>query len=160
MRSAMLFAAGILVGLGAHVVSAQNSNSGIVGMNHVGIAVANMDEAVAFYTQKMGFKEAFTVRDEKGQPTLVYVQVSRDTFIELQPANANRPKGLNHVGLQVENIAATVARLRAQGLKIDDPRVSSTNSKITNVFDLGGVRVELSEITPESLQRKAINAWR
>ena len=56
MRTAMVFVAGILVGLAAHVVSAQNANNGIVGMNHVGIAVANMDEAVAFYTQKMGFK--------------------------------------------------------------------------------------------------------
>lgn len=158
MRNIALVLFGVLVGASIAPSFAQTDR--ILGVNHVGIGVDNIDEALAFYTQKMGFKEAFTVRDEKGQPTLVYVQVSSDTFIELQPANANRPKGLNHVGLQVENIAATVARLRAQGLKIDDPRVSSTNSKITNVFDLGGVRVELSEITPESLQRKAINAWR
>ena len=158
MRNIALVLFGVLVGASIAPSFAQTDR--ILGVNHVGIGVDNIDEVLAFYTQKMGFKEAFTVRDEKGQPTLVYVQVSRDTFIELQPANANRPKGLNHVGLQVENIAATVARLRAQGLKIDDPRVSSTNSKITNVFDLGGVRVELSEITPESLQRKAINAWR
>lgn len=158
MRNIALVLFGVLVGAAIAPGFAQTDR--ILGVNHVGIGVDSIDEAIAFYTQKMGFKEAFTVRDEKGQPTLVYVQVSRDTFIELQPANANRPKGLNHVGLQVENIAATVARLRAQGLKIDDPRVSSTNSKITNVFDLGGVRVELSEVTPESLQRKAINAWR
>src|SRR5687768_11160427 len=53
MRTVVVFVAGLLVGLAAHAVSAQNANNGIVGMNHVGIAVSNMDEAVAFYTQKM-----------------------------------------------------------------------------------------------------------
>jgi hypothetical protein len=59
-------------------------------LNHVAIAVENFDAAFAFYTQKMGFREAFTVRDANGRPNLAYVQVSRNTFIELQQANANR----------------------------------------------------------------------
>jgi catechol 2,3-dioxygenase-like lactoylglutathione lyase family enzyme len=158
MRSFALVLIGVL--LGSVIAPSFAQSDKVLGVNHVGIGVANLDEAIAFYTQKMGFREAFTARDEKGQPTLTYIQVSRDTFIELQPVNANRPAGLNHVGLQVETIGATVARLRERGLKIDEPRVSSTNSKITNVTDLGGVRFELSELTPDSLQRKAINNWK
>jgi len=68
-----------------------NRLAGMNYVNHVAISVANFDEAFAFYTQKMGFREAFTVRDDKGQPLLAYVQASRNTFVELQPANANRP---------------------------------------------------------------------
>jgi methylmalonyl-CoA/ethylmalonyl-CoA epimerase len=158
MRNVALVVMGVFFGIAVASSSAQTDK--IIGVNHVGIGVDNLDEAIAFYTQKMGFREAFTARDEKGQPVLTYMQVSKDTFFELQPTNANRPKGLNHVGLWVENIDATVARLRSKGLKIDDPRVSSTNSKITNVVDLGGTRVELSELTPQSLQRKAINNWK
>ena len=62
-------------------------------MNHVGFAVDNFDEAFTFYTQKMGFREAFTVKDAAGQAELAYVQVNRNTFVEIQQANANRRPG-------------------------------------------------------------------
>ena len=50
MRGAMLFAAGLLVGLGVHVAMAQSAGTGVVMMNHVAIAVPNIDEAVTYYT--------------------------------------------------------------------------------------------------------------
>ena len=103
MRTSIGFAIGVLVGLGvATAVAQSNRLSGVNNMNHVGIAVERFDEALAFYTQKMGFREAFTIRDDKGQPTLSYVQVSRDTFVELQTVTPNRPAGLNHFGLHVQ----------------------------------------------------------
>jgi len=96
----------------------------------------------------------------KGQPVLAYVQVSRDTFMELQPATADRRPGISHVGLHVENIRATLARLAQHGVKVDEPRVSRTNSTIANATSPEGIRIELSELGPESLQRKAMNGWR
>ena len=75
-------------------------------VNHVGFAVENFDEAFNFYTQKMGFREAFTVKDAAGKPQLAYVQVNRNTFVEIQQANANRRPGLNHFGLHVEDLKA------------------------------------------------------
>ena len=54
------------------------------------MAVENFDEAFKFYTQKMGLREAFTVKDAAGKPTLAYVQANRNTFVELQQANATR----------------------------------------------------------------------
>jgi catechol 2,3-dioxygenase-like lactoylglutathione lyase family enzyme len=99
-----------------------NRLAGTNYVNHVAISVANFDEAFAFYTQKMGFREAFTVRDDKGQPVLAYVQASRNTFVELQPANANRPPGLNHFGLHVENLRATSPPLKQRGVTVEEPR--------------------------------------
>ena len=107
MRASIGFVIGVLFGIGVASAVAQNNRlGGVNNMNHVGIAVERFDEALAFYTQKMGFREAFTIRDEKGQPTLSYVQVSRDTFVELQPVNANRPPGITHFGLHVQDLRA------------------------------------------------------
>ena len=115
MRGVILFAAGLFAGLAIHVAMAQNTNSGVVMMNHVGISVSNIPEAVTYYTQKMGYREAFRVNDEKGQPRIVYLQISKNTFLELNPVTAQRPAGFSHYGLQVENAAQAVARFRKSG---------------------------------------------
>jgi catechol 2,3-dioxygenase-like lactoylglutathione lyase family enzyme len=155
------FAAGILVGGAVLSVNAQgNRVPGNNGVNHVGISVANMNEAIAFYGRNFGFGEAAVIRDDKGQPTLAFIQVSRNTFIELGPATAERPAGINHFGIHVDDLKAATANLRQRGVKIDDPRVGRTISFITSVTDPAGVRMELSEIAPESMLGKAIAAWR
>ena len=59
MRGAALFVAGPVVGLTLRSVVAQNANKGVVMMNHVGIDVPNIPEAIKYYTEKMGYKEAF-----------------------------------------------------------------------------------------------------
>src|SRR5437773_11026203 len=111
MRGFLLFAAGILVGLTIQA-AAQNQNREIVGLNHVALSVPNIDQAVAYYTKTMGFPEAFRQTDDKGQVTLVYVQISKNTFIELQPSNPQRPVGINHLGVVVENMGAATAMFK------------------------------------------------
>jgi lactoylglutathione lyase len=161
MRTSIAFLMGLLLGAVISTSSAQgNKLAGMDGVNHVGINVQNVDAAKAFFTEKMGFREAFTVRDDKGQPTLTYVQASGNTFIELQPVGAGRDPGISHVGLQVEDIRATVSNLKQRGVTVEEPRVSATKSMIANVTGPDGVRIELSELPPESLQRKAINSWK
>jgi len=156
-----VFVIGLLVGGAAMNVTAQGSRvPGNNGVNHVGINVANMNEAIAFYGRNFGFGEAAVIRDDKGQPTLAFIQVSRNTFIELGPATAERPAGINHFGIHVDDLKTVTANLRQRGVKIDDPRVGRTISFITSVTDPAGVRMELSEIGPESMLGKAIAAWR
>ena len=97
MRTSVVFFTGVLLGSAIATGFAQGSRlTGENYVNHVGMAVDNFDEAFKFYTEKMGFREAFTVKDAAGKPTLAYVQANKNTFVELQQANANRPKGLNH----------------------------------------------------------------
>jgi catechol 2,3-dioxygenase-like lactoylglutathione lyase family enzyme len=79
---------------------------------------------------------------------------------ELGPATAERPAGINHFGIHVDDAKAATANLRQRGVKIDDPRVGRTISFITSVTDPAGVRMELSEIGPESMLGKAIASWR
>jgi catechol 2,3-dioxygenase-like lactoylglutathione lyase family enzyme len=159
MRGAMLFAAGLFAGLAIQVGTAQNSGTGVVMMNHVGISVPDIGEAVTYYTQKMGYREAFRISDEKGQPRLVYMQISRNTFLELNPVTAQRPAGFSHYGLHVENAAQAVARFRRNGLTVTDTSTSDTKAIIANITDPYMGRIELTELPPESLHYKAIQNW-
>src|ERR1700686_2207040 len=104
-----LFAGGIAVG--ALLMLAQQPGPAL-RLNHVGIYVKDYDESMRFYTQTMGLREAFTIKDAAGKPTLTYLQITRDTFLELAPATADRPVGLSHIGIWPENLNATIATLR------------------------------------------------
>ena len=160
MRRAMLFAAGLVTGLAVHVVLAQNANSGVVMMNHVAINVPSIPEAVMYYTEKMGYREAFRVNDDKGQPRLVYMHISRNTFLELNQANAQRPAGFGHYGLHVEKVADAVARFRKNGLTVSDMNTSDTKAILANITDPYMGRIELAELPAESLHQKAIQSWK
>ena len=170
MRGAMLFAAGLFTGLAVHVALAQNpstrvarsgqADSGVAMMNHVGISVPNVAEAVTYYTQKMGYREAFRANDANGQPRLVYMQISKNTFLELNPVTPQRPAGFSHYGLVVEKAADAVAMFKKRGLTVTDTNVSDTKAVIANITDPYMGRIELVEITPESLHSKAIQSWK
>jgi catechol 2,3-dioxygenase-like lactoylglutathione lyase family enzyme len=161
MRTAIVFVVGLLLGTAVAPSLAQGERiAGLKGLNHVAITVEHFDEAMAFYTQKLGFKEAFTSRNDKGEPILAYLHVSRNTFVELIPANTRSRPGFSHIGLEVEDIKASVASLRGRGLTVDDPRVGGSKSLVAMTTDPGGVRIEVTELVPESLTKQAIDRWK
>jgi len=162
IRGAFLFIAGLVVGLAVEVALAQNSspNKGIVGLNHVCIVVPNLDEAVNYYTKTLGFPEAFRSKDDKGNVTLVYVQISKNTFIEIQPANPQKPAGINHFGLVVDNMKAATDMFKSRGAKLEDIRTSPTKAILSNIDAPNGIRIELAELTPESEHHKAMDRWK
>jgi lactoylglutathione lyase len=155
------FAAGI--GVGAFLMQPGHAETAPVfglRLNHVGIFVKDFDESMRFYTQTMGFHEAFTIKNPEGKPVLAYLQITRDTFLELAPATAERPVGLSHIGLWPQDMTATVAALRAHGLTVADPRTGSTKTSITNVTDPNGVRLELVDFLAGSLPKKAMDEFK
>ena len=161
MRGLALFVAGTLVELAASAVAQnQTPNRGVVALNHVAISVPDLDKAVEHYTKTMGFPEAFRSVNPQGEVQLVYVQISQNTFIELQPANAQRPPGINHFGLHVENMGAVTAMFKSRGANVLETRTSPTKAILSNVVDPNGVRMELAELPPESAHRQAMNRWK
>ncbi len=137
MRSVALFVAGTLVGIAAtSMAQNQGPTRGGVGINHVALAVPDIDKAVEHYTKVMGFPEAFRVRTPQGEVQLVYIQISKDTFIELQTINAQRPAGIYHFGVVVEDMAQAT------------------------IYDPNGVRMELLQLPPDSLHAQATNRWK
>jgi len=160
MRSAIFLTMGILIGSAMHGNTAAQPDRVPMALNHVAIAVPDLDAGIAFYTKAMGLKEAFTFRDDRGTP-LSYLQISRDTFLELQPASAERPVGFIHIGIEIADLRRAVDRFRRDGLSVQDPTVSArTKSLISQARGPDGLRMELLEFGPESLQRRVINAWK
>ena len=150
---------GLLVGVALTLALASTYGqatrvSGIKNVNHVGIAVDNFDESLAFYTQKLGFREVDRVKNDQGQTLLVFVQAGPNTFLEIAPSNANRPVGLTHFGVQVENVNAVVAALKERGLMPTDPRSVGQQWMISSIT-APGARIELSELGPQSSLEKA-----
>jgi len=159
MRGAILFAAGLIIGLTLSLGLAQDTNTNVVMMNHVGINVPNIPEAVRYYTESMGYREAFRLTDDNGQPRLLYMYISENTFLELQQASAERPAGFTHYGLHVENVVDAVTAFRNKGVTVSDTNISATKAILANITDPYMGRIELAELPPESLHYQAIQNW-
>jgi len=159
IRSAGLFLGGLALGIVLMQPAAHTQKKPVgIRLNHVGLYVNNLEESVTFYT-KMGFRRAFNFQDAQGHP-VAYLQINHDTFMELTPATAEHPAGLSHIGVWSDDLNTTVADLRQNGIKVDDVSMGMTKAHITNLYDPNGVRTELLEFPPESLQGKAIKAWK
>ena len=159
MRTLSLLVGGILVGMGIQIAIGQSQNRGIVGVNHVGIAFDDLDAAIEYYTGTLGYPEAFRIENEAGEVGLVYVQVSQNTFVELQSTNENRGPGINHFGVVVDDMEAAIGMWRDRGIEVQDARHSSTNAILSNIFDPDGNRMELLELPPESEHAQAMARW-
>ena len=89
------------------------------------------------------------------------VQVSKDTFIQLQPATAQRPPGLEHFALQVADLPAVAAMFKQRGAAVSDITFNKTTKlDHANVTDPNGIRTELIAMPPESPLGEAIARWR
>jgi catechol 2,3-dioxygenase-like lactoylglutathione lyase family enzyme len=161
MRGLLLFVAGLVAGiLIMQPGQAQPDRIPGIRLNHVGVFAKNFDESYNFYTKTMGFREAFSLKDKDGKPTVTYLQINRDTFLELAPATGDRTPGVSHVGILADDLNGTVVMLRQRDVKVDDPRTGATKAPLTSVIDPNGIRLELLDFAPDSLQRKAIESWR
>ncbi len=163
MRNAIGVIAGLVMGvvltLALAPTYAQGTRlAGVRGVNHVGLSVDNFDESVAFYTQKMGFPEVERFKNDQGQTTLVFVQAGPSTFLEIAPSNANRPVGLTHLGLQVDNMDSVIAALKERGVTATAPRSVGTEWTVSSVTGPGS-RLELTGLGPQSPLEKATAAW-
>ncbi len=161
IRSVTLFVAGIIVGtLATQSIAAQQNRGPGHRINHVGISVTNFDESLKFYTQVMGFKEAYRFPSPDGKPSTTFLQVNRDTFIEMAPANG-RPAGLTHIGLYTDEAQASVTQLRQAGATVTDARPSeNSGSVLSNVTAPDAIRIEINQQPAGSLMRKAMESWK
>src|SRR5215212_2226631 len=104
-----ILVAGIALRPGA--AQGQGKSSGL-RLALVGLAVTDYAKSQAFYERVMGFPVAFKFSSPDGTRTNTFFQMSRDTFLEMQQATADVRPGLTHVHFVVDDLTATLARLR------------------------------------------------
>ena len=102
----------------------------IKGIAHVAFNVSNMDESLRFYCNILGFTKVFEIRDDAGNPWINYLKVRDGQFIELFYITPEKgPSPYSHLCLEVEDIYAIAAHLKANGIHLD---VEPKQGKDTN----------------------------
>ncbi|GAB3858401.1 methylmalonyl-CoA epimerase [Nocardioides maradonensis] len=129
-------------------------------IDHVGIAVPDLDEAIAFYTGTYGMTVAHEETNEEQGVREAMVRVGdTDSCIQLlaplSPEStigkflAKSGPGLQQLAYRVADIDAVSATLRERGLRLlyDAPKRGTSNSRVNFIHpkDAGGVLVELVE---------------
>lgn len=134
----------------------------VTAIDHVGIAVPDLDAAIEFYGTNFGLEATHTeVNEEQGvREAMLHAPGDPDgTAIQLlAPLNAESTiakfidrsgPGLQQLAYRVTDVVAASAALRANGLRLlyDEPKHGTANSKVNFVHpkDAGGVLVELVE---------------
>jgi len=132
-------------------------------IDHVGIAVPDLDEAIAFYRDAFGMETVHreTNEDQGVHEAMVAVGDSGSCIQLLAPLSPDSTiarfldrsgPGVQQVAYRVDDVAAVSAILRERGLRLlyDDPRRGTSGSRVNFVHpkDAGGVLVELVEPAP------------
>ena len=153
-----VFAAGFLAGREALPTAPEKG--AINALNHVGLRVSDFEAAADFYEKKLGFKIAYRFDHPDGTPIFAYVQVSKDTFIELIPSDETHPAGFDHFGFETDRIDSLAAYFGQAGIKASKTSVSTfTGVHLSMAEDLDGIRFELIAPVEGSMLRKAIDGW-
>ncbi|HUB05606.1 MAG TPA: methylmalonyl-CoA epimerase [Myxococcales bacterium] len=133
-------------------------NAPRMGLNHVAIAVKDLESAVAFYEEVLGLHcdDRERVEDQAVDVALFGHGQGRIELICPFTSDSGvakflekRGEGLHHICLDVPDIDAALAALKARGLPLIDerPRIGAGGSRIAFVHPKGGrgVLIELRQ---------------
>ena len=131
----------------------------VTAVDHVGIAVPDLDAAIAWYADTFGLVATHTETNEEQGVREAMLSAPGDTGAAVQLLAPLRPDspigkfidrngpGIQQMAYRVEDIDAACAALREKGLRLlyDTPRRGTADSRINFVHprDAGGVLVEL-----------------
>ncbi len=138
----------------------------ITAIDHVGIAVADLDAAIAHYetaygmtcvhtetNTEQGVREAMMAVGDSGSYIQLLSPLDPDTTIGRFLAK-NGP-GIQQMAYRVADLDEASTHLRSQGMRLlyDEPRTGTAGSRVNFIHpkSAGGVLVELVEPAPEGL---------
>ncbi|MBK1786047.1 methylmalonyl-CoA epimerase [Prauserella cavernicola] len=138
----------------------------ITTIDHVGVAVADLDEAIAFYAENFGLEATHTEVNEEQGVREAMLRAPGDAggpavqlLAPLRPDSTigkfldTKGPGLQQLAYRVTDVEAAADALRAKGLRLLYPesKRGTAGSKVNFVHpkDAGGVLVELVEPAAE-----------
>ena len=136
-------------------------------IDHVGIAVADLDAAIAFYRDTYGMQllHEETNAEQGVREAMMAVGSSGSCIQLLAPLSPDSPigkflarsgPGIQQMAYRVEDIDAVCATLRERGVRLlyDTPKRGTSDSRVNFIHpkDAGGVLVELVEPAASSPQ--------
>ena len=130
----------------------------IVKIDHVGIAVKSLAEAIKVYENAMGLKASgFDQVDDQGV-RVAMLDIGESRIELLEPTGPDSPiekfitkrgEGIHHIAVHVENIEEALERLKAAGVRLIDsaPRRGAHNTRVAFIHPSSthGVLLELVE---------------
>jgi methylmalonyl-CoA/ethylmalonyl-CoA epimerase len=138
----------------------------LVAVDHVGIAVPDLDEAIAFYRDTFGLETVHEETNEEqgvreamvrvgppgGDGTMLQLLAPVDATSTIARFLDRSGPGLQQLAYRVSDLETVSAVLRERGLRLvyDEPRRGTGGSLVNFVHpqDAGGVLVELVEVAP------------
>lgn len=134
----------------------------VPGLDHVAIAVKDLEKAIAFYRDTYGLQLA-EIEEVKEQQVRTAIFGHGMGRIELICPTVNdsgvarflekRGEGLHHICIEVDDIHVSLARLKAQGAMLIDetPKLGAGGAQIAFVHPKGshGVLTELRQGPPK-----------
>ena len=124
-------------------------------IDHLGIAVRSIDEALKFYRDQLGLEVSLreTVAAEKVHAAMLPLGDSRIELLEAsEPGSViakfieKRGEGLHHIAMTVPDLTAAVERLKTSGARIlNEPRIGAGGHLYSFIHpaSTGGVLLEL-----------------
>jgi len=127
-------------------------------IDHIGIAVSNLDETVKLYRDVLGLELHGTEVVPEQKVRVAFLPVG-DTEVELlESTSAEGPiakfieakgQGIQHIAFRVNDIEAALEEMKAKGMRLidDKPRYGAGGAKIAFLHpkSTGGVLIELCE---------------
>lgn len=125
-------------------------------IDHLGIATKGIDEALTFWADALGLENVHTetVEDQKVRVAMLPIGESRIELLE--PTSDDSPiskflekrgGGIHHIAVRVDDIEASLAKLKAKGMRLIDenPRVGAEGCLVAFVHpsSANGVLLEL-----------------
>lgn len=127
-------------------------------IDHIGVAVKSIDEAMKIYTEFLGLEVTGieTVEEQKVKTAFVPVGESKIELLESTSPDGpiakfieKRGEGIQHIALRVDNLEAKLKELKEKGVRLIDetPRLGAGGAKIAFIHpkDTKGVLIELCE---------------
>jgi methylmalonyl-CoA epimerase len=131
-------------------------------LDHVGIAVSDLDAALRFYRDALGL-EVHASEDVASQRVRAHFVPTGESSLELLEATApdspiakflgRRGPGLHHITLRVDDVSAALEQLKARGVRLidDRPRLGAEGALVAFIHPSSaqGVLVELKQPAPK-----------